>query len=178
MRNQGLIVIGIILIAAGLMFLLSNVLDINLAAFCIPVGLILLGVFLIMRPRMLGPGTQSDVLFLGDLEREGAWAVGDEELWSFIGDISYDLTKAVVPKGDSTIRVNGFINDVEIFVPSTVGVALEANGFITSFQPPSQPEEDSFLAPVQWQTANYQTADKRVRFQLNQFIGEVSIRQF
>lgn len=178
MRNQGLIFIGMTLIAAGLMFLLSNVFDINLAAFCFPVGLILLGVFLIMRPRMLGPGTRSDVLFLGDWERTGEWAVGDEELWSFIGDINYDLTRAVVPKGDSTIRVTGFINDVEIFAPSAIGVAIEANSFITSFKSPEQVKEDNFLAPLRWQTANYQTADKRVLFQLTQFIGEVSVRQF
>lgn len=178
MRNQGLIFIGFMLIVAGLMFLLGNVFDINLAAFCFPVGLILLGLFLILRPRMLGPGTRSDVLFLGDWERAGAWDVGDEELWSFIGDITYDLTKAVVPKGDSIIRVNGFINDVAIFVPAAIGVSIEANSAITSFTPPESPEEDYFLAPVRWQSANVETADKRVHFQLTQFIGDISVRQF
>ena len=115
MRNQGLILIGVVLIAAGLMFLLGNLFDINLGAYCFPVGLILLGVFLMLRPRMVAPGTRSDVLLIGDLDRSGTWDVTDEEVWAFIGDINYDLTKASIPKGDTTIRVTGFINDVEIF---------------------------------------------------------------
>ncbi len=48
MRNQGLIVIGVVLIAAGLMFLLGNLFDINIGAFMIPMALIGLGIFLIM----------------------------------------------------------------------------------------------------------------------------------
>jgi predicted membrane protein len=178
MRNQGLIFIGILLIGAGLTFLLGNLFDINLAAFCFPIGLILLGAFLILRPRMLGPDTRTDVLFLGDWERTGVWSVGDEELWSFIGDINYDLTKAVVPKGESLIRLNGFINDVEIFVPGTVGVAVEATSFITSFTPPDSSEEDYFLSPARWESSNYQSAERRVRFQLSQFIGDITVRQF
>jgi predicted membrane protein len=178
MRNQGLILIGVVLIAAGLMFLLGNLLDINISAFCFPLGLILLGVFLIMRPRMVGPDTRSEVLLIGDLDRSGAWDVMDEEVWAFIGDISYDLTKATVPKGDTTVRVNGFINDVEIFARENVGLSINATSVITSFNEAGQPEEESFLAPVKWQSDNYKLAERRVHFDLTQFIGDISVRVF
>ncbi len=118
------------------------------------------------------------MLFIGDVDRAGAWDVTDEELWSFIGDISYDLTKAVVPKGDTTIRCNGFINDIEIFVPSNVGVAVNASSFVTSFKLAGQAEEDSFLAPLRWQSDNYKLADRRVCFEMTQFIGDIEVRQF
>lgn len=178
MRNQSLILIGVILIAAGLMFLVGNLLDINIGAFCFPVGLMLIGLFLILRPRMVGPDTRSDVLFIGDWERSGPWEGGNEELWAFVGDINYDLTKATLPKGESKFKMVGFVNDVEIFVPADLGVAIDASSFVTSFNADGQGKEDNILSPVRWETDNYQSAERRVRFELLQFVGEIKVRRF
>lgn len=177
MRNQSLIIVGVILVAVGLMFLLGNLLNINLAAFCFPMGLIILGFFLLIRPRMVPANTRSDVLFIGDMERTAPWNVTDEELWSLIGDIKYDLTSAAIPKGQTTIRCTGFISDIEIVAPKDVGVTLSSNALVSSFTPPGGQEEDYFLSPVHWQNAAAAYADRQVRFELVQFIAEVSVRE-
>ena len=178
MRNQNLIIVGVVLMAVGLMFLFGNLFDINLAAFCFPVGLIVLGFFLLIRPRMVAANTRSDVLFIGDLERTAPWNVTDEELWSFIGDVTYDLTSANVPKGQTTIRNTGFISDIEIVASKDVGVTISITSMVTSFTPPGQEEEDYFLSPVHWQNAAAAYAERQVRFELVQFIAEVSVREY
>ena len=44
MRDKGQIIIGAVIVFVGLIFLIGNVLNVNVWAFCWPVGLILLGV--------------------------------------------------------------------------------------------------------------------------------------
>lgn len=176
MNNRGLAFIGVVIILAGVLLLAGNLLNISLGAYCLPLGLILLGVFVMLRPRLAPEGTKGSVLFIADVERGDNWTVGDEEIWSFIADIDFDLSKADIPLGDSVVRGYGFINDVAIHVPPGVGVAVDANGFVTSFKEPGESEEDNFLVPVHWQSEGYKGAERRVRFDLTGFISEVKVR--
>lgn len=176
MRNQGLIYIGIVLIAAGLLFLIGNVLNINVWAICFPAALILLGIFVLLRPSMTKPGTRSDFVFIGELERSGPFELQDEEFWSFIGDAEFDLTKASIQPGETLIRGYNFIGDIEILVPESVGVAIDSTAFVTDFKLAGHDEETFFLAPMHWQSDNYKMAERRVRFELLQFIGELKLR--
>jgi hypothetical protein len=77
MRNQGQLFIGLILVFAGVLFLAGTVFNINMWAFCWPLGLIMLGVWLIARPQMAGPDTRFMQQFIGEIRREGAWQVED-----------------------------------------------------------------------------------------------------
>lgn len=71
MRNQGMVFLAVFIILSGVFLLIGNILNINLWAFCFPIGLIVLGLFLILRPRMVGPDTRSEVILIGDLDRSG-----------------------------------------------------------------------------------------------------------
>lgn len=177
MRNQGLIYIGIFLIVAGILFLVGNVLNINVWAVCFPAALILLGIFVLLRPSLSGPDTRSEFVLIGELERVGEFELEDEEIWSFIVDAEYDLTRAVLPKGETLIRAYSFVNDLEIIAPRTVGVAVHSSGFVTEFNRPGYDEESYFLAPMDWQSDNYKAASTRVRFELTQFVGDIKVRQ-
>ncbi|MBK7219502.1 MAG: hypothetical protein IPH95_21185 [Candidatus Promineofilum sp.] len=163
MRNQGMALIGALVMVAGILLLLSSLFDFNLWAVCFPLGLILLGVFVIFRPRMVGPDTRA------------GWA---REHWAFVLDGTFDLTKADIPPGETLIRAFGFVNDVEIFVPADVGLALDLASFVTSMKVNGGGEESSFLAPVHWRSDGYKGLERRVRFELTQFVGDVKVRTF
>jgi predicted membrane protein len=178
MRNQGLVLIAILIILAGIFLLIDNLFDINLGAFCWPIGLILLGVFVLLRPRMVGPDTNSHVVLIGDVERAGAWELTNEEYWGLIIDAGYDLTKADIPPGETVIRGFSFIGDVEIYAPADLALAVDASSLITSLKLDGQEEEEAFLSPIHWRTDGYKMAERRVRFELNQFIGDVKVRRF
>ena len=175
MRNQGMALIGALLMVAGIFFLLGNLFDFNLWAVCFPLGLILLGLFVLFRPRMVGPDTTSHVAFVDEAERAGPWALTHEEHWSFVLDATFDLTKADIPPGETLIRAFGFVNDVEIIVPADVGLALDLASFVTSLKIDGA-EEDSFLAPVHWRSDGYKGMERRVRFELTQFVGDIKVR--
>lgn len=177
-NNQGAILVGLALMLAGVIFLIGNIFNLNVWAYCFPLGLILLGVFLLMRPRMVGPDTNSQVMLIGELERSGVYEVKDEEFWSFIGDVNYDLTKADVPYGETTIRGFGFIGDVSIYAPADMGLAVDAASFVTSLKTDDGGKDDHFLTPVHWQSDNYKMAERKVRFDLTHFIGDIKLRRF
>lgn len=178
MRNQGMIFIALLIILAGVLMLLGNLFDINFWAICFPAGLILLGIFVLFRPRMVGPDTQSHVILIGEVERSGEWEAGNEETIGFIADVTYDLTKATIPEGETRIRHFGFVGDYSIYMPEEIGVAVNASSFVTNFKLDGNEEEVNILSALNWQSDNYKLAEKRVRFELTQFVGEIKLRRF
>src|SRR5574338_259746 len=115
MRDQGQFRLGIVLVLLGLIFLLSNLFDINLWPYCWSAGLIALGVWLVMRPRMVAANVNTSFTLIGDHRRRGPWLVQNEEIWHGIGDVDIDLTQAEVPSGESVIRIFSFVGDVNVF---------------------------------------------------------------
>ncbi|MFO7663223.1 MAG: LiaF-related protein [Chloroflexota bacterium] len=178
MRNREMILIAIFIILAGVLLLIGNLFNISIWAYCFPIGLILLGLLVLLRPRMTDPGTQSHVVLIGNLDRSGLWTMTDEEYFSFIIDADYDLTKADIPLGETTLRGFSFISDISIFAPEDLGVAIVASSFVTEFKLDGAKGETYFLAPFHWQSDNYKLADRRVRIELTQFIGDIKLRRF
>ncbi|MCA9864947.1 MAG: cell wall-active antibiotics response protein [Anaerolineales bacterium] len=178
MRNQGQIYIALLIIIAGILLLLGNLFNINLWAFCFPVGLILLGIFVLLRPRMAAPGTHSHMMLIGDFNRAGPGELAAEEYWGFIVDANYDLTKYDIPPGETIIRGYSFIGDAEIFAPADAGVAINGSSFITTLTVNGEKEQESFLAPLHWKSDGYKMAERRIRFDLTQFIGDLKLRTF
>jgi predicted membrane protein len=178
MRNQGLVIIAILIILAGVLLLIGNLFDINMWAICFPVGLIVLGLFVMFRPRMVGPETNSHVILIGDLERSGPGAIENEEFWSFVIDANYDLTKYDVPAGETIIRGVAFVSDVEIFAPADVGLAVNLSSFVSTLKLEGEEEQTAFLSPFSWRSDGYKAMERRVRFELTQFVGDVKVRTF
>jgi lia operon protein LiaF len=176
MRNQGMLLIGVVLIAAGVLFLVSSLFDINIGAWCWPIGLILLGIFLFLRPRMLAAGTGSSAVFIGDTDRAGQWTVRPEEMWYFIADTDLDFTKADVPPGETILRLIGFIGEVNLTVPVDVGLTVRSSAFVTSLKEAGLPEEDTVFGTADWQSPDFKATERRVGVEITSFISEIKIR--
>jgi predicted membrane protein len=176
MRNQGQFYLGVTIVVAGILLLLANLFNINLGILCWPTAFILLGVFLILRPQMVEPGTEMTQRFLGEEERSGFWQVVDEEFWYFIGDLELDMTKADIPDGVTNLRAIGFIGDIDILVPADVGVQLSSTAFVSEVNMPEGKEESVFTS-VTVQTNNYKLAAQKINLKTTFFVGDVKIRQ-
>ena len=176
MRNQGQFYLGIVIVVFGVVLLIANIFDINLSILCWPMAFILLGVFLIYRPRMVAPGTQMTQRFLGEVRRSGQWQVVDEEFWYFVGDIELDMLNADIADGVTEIRTFGFVGDIDIYVPAHVGVVVDSTAFVSEVGLP-EAKEENFLAPVHMQTDNYKMAQKKILLQTTCFVGDIKVRQ-
>ncbi|MBC7236532.1 MAG: cell wall-active antibiotics response protein [Chloroflexi bacterium] len=176
MRNEGRLVLGLVLLGLGILLLLSRLLALNVGAFCWPVFLILVGIWLIVRPHMVGPERRVNQRLLGDIRRRGPWTVTDEEIWIGVGDVRLDLTEAELPAYETTLRIYGGVADVDLIVPQDVGVSISSTGFLTSAKLWGE-KEDVFLSTLNRRSDNYEQAERRLQVITGFFVLDLDVRR-
>jgi len=176
MQNRGQVLVGAFLVLLGVGFLLATVLKINFWAICFPASLILMGVLLLLRPKMFGTTSSNNWYLFGDVKRSGAWTVTDEEFWLLFGNTKLDFTQAQLPAGETTIRMNGFIGDVDVTVSPDVGVLVSASGFIVDVRTPTD-KIDRFLSLATVASPNYATAERKLHVNTTFLIGDIDVLQ-
>jgi predicted membrane protein len=177
MRSRGQLLLGFFLIMFGAFALLGAVTNIDVGDLFWPTVLIVLGVWFIIRPRVVKNGSQAHIQILGDVLRTGQWSVSSQEIWIGIADIDLDLTQAEVPAGVTTFRIVGFIGDIDLTVPKDVEVAVEAMGMVSTVRFLDR-KGDYFLTPVHLKTDGYEEAEKKVVLEATAFIGDLKVRQY
>jgi len=175
-RNQGRVVAGIAIIGIGLLFLIGTVFRVNVWAFCLPIGLIVAGAWLLLRPSMVGPDTRIHQKVLGDIRRSGAWDVVDEEIWIGVGDVRLDLTEATVPTGESKVQIFGLVGDVDLIVPQEVGVSVSSWAFATDGKIFGE-KEASFVVPLNVESDGYEMAERRIHLETYFFVNDLTVKR-
>ena len=175
MRNSGVLIFGGLLILIGVMILAGSIFDVNMWSFFWPILLILLGLWILVRPRLVGPRGPVEFLFFNNLRRKGVWQVKNEEIWSFLGDVFLDLTGAEIPAGETVYRIYGFIGDVDLIVPQGVGVSVSSAAFINEVRVLGR-KQSSILLPVDIASEDYETAERKIRLDVAFFISDVKIK--
>jgi predicted membrane protein len=176
MRNSGQLIFAVVVILIGVVLLADSMLDVDVWSFAWPIGIILLGVFLLLRPKLVGADTSVGYKLLGDIKRKGDWEVSEEEIWIGVGDVRLDMSSAEIPLGETCIRVQGFVSDVRLYVPQDVGVALSSNAFYSEVRLFGKKHE-RFLSPVNLASDDYETAERRVRLEMSMFVSDVRVRR-
>lgn len=176
MRNRGDLFIGVALVLIGILFLISTLFNLNLWPFCWSGGLILVGVWLLMRPRMAAPGTGVNVDLFGDTRRTGNWYVRDEEFWHGVGDVELDFHGAELPPGETTLRFYTFVSDVEVVAPRDMAVLVSVQGFVIDAALFDH-DYDGFLRRLEVTSEGYAAAERRLRLELTGFIADIKVRQ-
>jgi hypothetical protein len=171
MRNKVLIIVGSILIAFGVFQIISYFLKVNFLAILFALGLIILGVILLLRPnfKLLGPGAKFHPIC--EINRNTQWTAQNEEIWTFIGDIHLDLSRADIPPGETTIRIFGFVGDIEVLAVEDIGISISSAGFLnqTNFL---GHKREIFFTPVRYKSDNYSDFDRRIHLEYMGFVVE------
>jgi lia operon protein LiaF len=176
MDKRWVLWIGIIVVVIGVFLLAGELFHFNGGAFLFPLLLVALGVWLILRPRMLGPKGQIHARILGDIVRNGTWQVVPEEIWLAIGDIHLDLSNAQVPEGETTLTVYGFVNEIKITVPEGVGIGLHCSAFVSDVKMYGEKETTIFM-PLDRNSDDYASCSRKVLIRANHFVVDAKIRR-
>ncbi len=149
MKKQTQILLGSALIGFGVLIMMSNLFNIDVGAICWPSVLILVGVLIIVRPRIAPEGTDVRMLLFADLRRSGKWDVMDQEIWGFVGD-------------------------VDIIVPEDIGISISSMGFVTEARLDGK-KRGGFMTPVRYTSDNYESAAKRIRLEMISFVADLKV---
>jgi lia operon protein LiaF len=117
--------------------------------------------------------------FIGDVHLgQEAWELKPIQISHFIGDSVIDLTRASIPRGETTIHVTAFIGDVKIFIPNDMDVEVRvmASSFIGDMKVLDR-RESGFLRNIRTQTSQYEEAEHKIIVTTSMFIGDITIKK-
>ena len=116
----------------------------------------------------------SEMFILG----QEAWELKPIQISHFIGDSVIDLTRASIPRGETTIHVTAFIGDVKIFIPNDMDVEVRvmASSFIGDMKVLDR-RESGFLRNIRTQTSLYEEAEHKIIVTTSMFIGDITIKK-
>ena len=176
MRNPGTVWLGGALLVIGLLTLVGQVFNINFWQFCWPVGLIVVGVWVLFRPQINAPGSHTHVVLLGDYNHGRSEPLVSRDVMLGIGDAKFEFSAADVLPGETVLRFYGFIGDVELRLPEGVGLSLYSMAFVNDANWMGN-KSDHFLAPFEITTPAYADMEKRVRLETYFFIASLKVKQ-
>lgn len=175
MKNRGILILAVFLIASGVMLLISTLLDINAWAICFPSILILLGLLAIFRPKLGGENSDLEFTLIGDLRRRPTGLLKNKEYWLILGDLDMDLTSAELPAGETVLRVIGFVGDLNFILPAAAAVSMSAGAIAVDARIDGRKQEGVFT-PVNYETPGYAQAERRLRLDISMFVADVDLR--
>jgi lia operon protein LiaF len=135
-----------------------------------------LGAWLILRPKITGRDMKVEAPILGDVRKVGAWEATDHEIWMLAGHARLDFTDAVFPKGDATIRIIGFVAEMVLIFPETVGLAIDAAAIVSELRG-FEGKQERILTGLSYQSPGYAEATQRVKVETIGFVSEIKLKR-
>ena len=170
-NKQRLLAVGMILFG-GLM-IASNFLDISFGKVTWALIVIFVGVVLITKPEIFR-FENVHIKFIGDLDLDESWTVGDYNLRAFVTDIDLDLEFADFPDGVTNMNFSSFVADLSVTKPKDVGLRITTNSFLTDSKIPGSKGE-IFFTGLRYRSEGYEEAAKKLDIKLNGFVIEVNV---
>jgi lia operon protein LiaF len=168
------VILGSFFIFIGLLNLAEAIFHIDLGKFFWPLVLVFLGVWLLFRPKFFPGWFGGDFHVIGDSKYRDASAMFNRESSTFIGDTLLDFSTMNLEAGLTDYRLNGFVGDIKVIVPENVGVNLRSNCFVSEFKLFGE-EMSNVMAPGEYTTPGYSTAEKKVDLTVNYFVVNVKL---
>lgn len=101
--------------------------------------------------------------------------LNDLNVSGFIGDVKIDLSKAMIPEGESTIVISGVIGNVDIYVPSDLEVAVSSSVFIGDINLIGS-KKSGLGTKVYAASSDFSESKRRVKVSVSLFIGDVDVK--
>lgn len=165
-------ILGFFLIFFGVLILFRQITGIDIWKYLFPLLLVLLGLFMIFKPRINSQSKESTIRLLGEIYKDGQWNVQSQEIWLFVGDVKLDFRNALIPDGVSDIHIFGFVQDIRIIEATNVGTSLHINAFISDNRIFDQKKEAIF-SNFDYKNSVYDQSTKKIDIHCWAFINEV-----
>jgi predicted membrane protein len=174
MKNRISLLIGSGLIGIGLISIIDSIFHINLWALFFPLLIIAFGIFIIIRPSKISEKTEFIFKFIGEITRDGYWQVSAQEIWCFVGDMTFDFRHADIPEGVSEIKILNFVSDIDIYKPENGVLQVTNHSFVSDTKSNGQ-KRDLFLTPFHYQDPEFAESNHKVVLDIWSFVGGIKI---
>jgi|GEM_PF-588481 len=115
-------------------------------------------------------------MFVGKLRNiEAAYELDDINIQYGLGDIHIDLTYIMIPEGETVILIRGLAGNVILYIPYDVELSLHVSilaGKTNIFDE----KKNIFNLTQKYQTADYQSATRKVKIITSVVVGDIEVR--
>lgn len=130
----------------------------------------------VLEPERRQKSPRTHHSFIGDLRLlNQQFELNDMNISYSIGDVKIDLSKAIIPEGESVIAISGIIGDVDIYVPHDLDVAVTSSVTLGNFDVLGY-KQNGVNRQIELATKGYQQSSRRVKISVSLFIGDVDVR--
>ncbi|ANF38047.1 cell wall-active antibiotics response protein [Bacillus velezensis] len=114
--------------------------------------------------------------FIGELRMmKDPFELNDLNVSGFIGDVKIDLSKAMIPEGESTMTISGVIGNVDVYVPPDIEVSVSSSAFIGDMN--LLGSKKSGMSPNLYKVSSeYGDSPRRIKISISLFIGDVDVK--
>jgi predicted membrane protein len=172
-RNQQ--ILALFLIVLGILYLVANFMSIDPGKLFWPLAFIAIGAILIFRPKALAPD-HAEYHFAKDIYLDRNWSPQDTEVRMFAGDIDIDLREMELTPGENFYAVKFFAGDITLDVPANVGLKINSTGFVVEVKMDGE-STSNIMTGFNYQSSNYETAEKKFYLNTTAFAVDLKIRQ-
>ncbi|WP_158211658.1 cell wall-active antibiotics response protein LiaF [Alkalihalobacterium alkalinitrilicum] len=99
----------------------------------------------------------------------------DMNIRNGIGDIKIDLSKAIIPEGETVIIIHGWIGDIDVYAPYDLDLSVQAMVTIGDLDILDS-RQSGINRNIAIATKEYKQAPRRVKLVLSLFIGDIDVR--
>lgn len=102
------------------------------------------------------------------------WELKDMDIWHGIGEVKIDLSRASIPEQKTTIVINGWVGDIDIYIPYDLEFSIIAHvsmGDIDIFGN----KEGGLNQSTTLETNGYRHSVKRVEIVIHLLVGDIDV---
>lgn len=114
---------------------------------------------------------------IGDIKMGSTpWLIDDLDMWVGVGDISIDLTTAILKEGVNHLDLSGWVGDIKVIVPNHVASEVNVEvklGDVNIFNN----RQSGTNRKVSYRSEDYEFADKKLRISISMSIGDIRVKR-
>lgn len=163
---------GYVLLAVGGIMLVSGHFTILLSA-----ALLVLGLYYIQSKRENLDETfmQKHTVLESYKRDKEPWELKNISMRNVAGEISLDLSLALIDQPETTVMMSGVFGDVDVIVPEFIGISVHASALVGQITAGGE-KETGLVNKMIWQSPNYETSDQKVKLVVSYVVGDIDIK--
>ncbi|WP_078549965.1 cell wall-active antibiotics response protein LiaF [Litchfieldia alkalitelluris] len=116
--------------------------------------------------------------FVGKVETpEHVYEWQDINIHMGFGDAVIDLSNTVLPEGESVISIRNVAGNITLFIPYELEVMIHHSSVVGGARVFQHKEVKSFNQTLSYQTADYQSANQKVKIITSMIYGELEVKR-
>ncbi|MBW4082747.1 cell wall-active antibiotics response protein LiaF [Paenibacillus sp. S150] len=103
------------------------------------------------------------------------WVMRSLSAWHVLGEADIDLSLAMAEDPETVMLFQGIFGDTDIYLSEDYGVEIEAFVLFGSIEFGSH-RDTGMLNRLNWKSANYDSCEQKVKFNISYIMGDLDVR--